>query len=163
MSFGSFRFAWNMQASDVNLAWKLILMTAMGRPAPFGFAPVWAMRSNRTCQVKGVSQGSQLRGTWNEKELNMSEETKTEKAKPPVKKINVGSVQASVWQRHQAEGKIFYTASFQLSYKDGEEWKTSSSYGLNDLINLVKVAMLVHSAILELKRASDPVEGEDAE
>ena len=92
----------------------------------------------------------------------MSEETKTEKAKPPVKKFNVGSVQASVWQR-QAEGGIFYTASFQLSYKDGEEWKTSSSYSRHDLINLVKAAMLSHSAILELKRASDPVESEDAE
>jgi len=92
----------------------------------------------------------------------MSEETKTEKAQPPVKKINVGSVQANIWRR-EAEGKIFYTVSFQLSYKDGEEWKTSSSYGLHDLINLVKAAMLAHSSVLELKRATDPVKEEAAQ
>lgn len=68
----------------------------------------------------------------------------------PVEKIRVGSVQISIWQNQGAEGP-FYTASVELSYNQDGEWRTSTSYGLRDLINLAKAALLAHSAIGKLR------------
>jgi hypothetical protein len=68
----------------------------------------------------------------------------------PVEKIRVGSVQVSIWRNEGQEGP-FFTASVELSYKDGDQWRTSTSYGLRDLINLAKAALLAHSAIGKLK------------
>ena len=32
---------------------------------------------------------------------------------------------------------------------DGDQWKASTSFGLKDLVNLTKAALLAHSAILK--------------
>lgn len=72
----------------------------------------------------------------------------------PVEKIRVGSVQMSIWQNEGQDGP-FYTSSVELSYKDGDQWKPSSSYGPRDLVNLAKAALLAHSAIGKLRSSTE--------
>ena len=70
----------------------------------------------------------------------------------PIEKIRVGAVQISLWQNEGAQGP-FITGRVELSYKDGEQWRTSNSYGARDLVNLAKAALLAHSAIGKLRHA----------
>jgi hypothetical protein len=75
----------------------------------------------------------------------------TETAKPPVAKIRVGLITASIWERSTENG-TFYTVSFERRYRDGEgNFKSSHSYDAQDLLVLAKVADLAHSKILELQ------------
>ena len=52
----------------------------------------------------------------------------------PVKKFNVGAVQAAVWNNDSKEGKQFFSISFDKRYKDKEgNWKSSNSLKTVDL------------------------------
>jgi hypothetical protein len=69
----------------------------------------------------------------------MSEEPK--KNQPEVK-FQSGAVTATVWQNKKkvnGETKEWYTIGTERSYKDGDEWKTTSSMGVNDLPKLALV------------------------
>ena len=40
-----------------------------------------------------------------------------------------------------------FNVTFERSYKDGEEWKTTNSFGRDDLLKLAKLADEAHSWI----------------
>ncbi len=77
----------------------------------------------------------------------------------PVDRFNDGPVHVSIWEKTGTKG-LFRTASFQLRYRDGEEWRTSQSYGSSDIEHLEKAAHEAHSRIerwqQEQKQASAP-------
>jgi hypothetical protein len=78
---------------------------------------------------------------------NETAQTKT----PPVAKIRVDQINASVW-KNQTEKGTFYNVTFESRYRDGEgNWKSSHSYTSNDLLALGKAADLAHSKIVELR------------
>lgn len=55
----------------------------------------------------------------------------------PVHRVNCGLVKAAVWKntikKTDGENIDVFNVTITKSYKDGEEWKTSGSYGINDL------------------------------
>lgn len=53
----------------------------------------------------------------------------TEKTKP-VFKSRHGRVSCAVWANQSAEG-VFHTVTFERSYKDGEEMKSTQSFGID--------------------------------
>jgi hypothetical protein len=55
--------------------------------------------------------------------------------KQPVHKIRYGALSASIWRQESDKGPMF-NVSFQRSYKEGETWKTSTSFGRHDLLVL---------------------------
>ena len=57
----------------------------------------------------------------------------------PVDSFSDGPVQVSIWENQSAKG-AFRAATLQLRYKDGDDWKTASSYGANDLLHLEAAA-----------------------
>lgn len=57
----------------------------------------------------------------------------------PVHQIRQGAVSASIWRQQTDKGPMF-NVTFQRSYKDGETWKTSASFGRNNLLVLSLVA-----------------------
>jgi hypothetical protein len=63
----------------------------------------------------------------------------TKPANKPVHHIRQGVVSASIWRQQTDKGPMF-NVIFQRSYKDGEIWKTSSSFGHNNLLVLSLVA-----------------------
>jgi hypothetical protein len=60
-------------------------------------------------------------------------------ANQPVHHIRHGVISASIWRQETDKGPVF-NVTFQRSYKDGEDWKTSTSFGRNNLLVLSLIA-----------------------
>ena len=74
--------------------------------------------------------------------------------KKPAAKITLYPVSAAIWA-NQTEKGVFYSVTFERSYKDDAgKFHASSSFNTSDLLLLAKVADQAHSKIVEL-RASD--------
>jgi len=67
---------------------------------------------------------------------NNSQE-QSDKKSAPVHSERVGGVKVSTWENKSKEGVSFYTVSMQRSYKDGNDWKNTDSYRINDLPKLI--------------------------
>jgi hypothetical protein len=70
----------------------------------------------------------------------------SEKAKP-VHKVRAGGIEVAVWQKESDKGP-WYSVSMSRSYKQGEEWKQSDSFGADDLLLLCKLLDRAHSWII---------------
>lgn len=65
----------------------------------------------------------------------------------PVHEIRLGAIRASVWQNETAAGTR-HNVTFSRLYKDADQWKSSDSFGRDDLLLLAKVADQAHTWIL---------------
>jgi hypothetical protein len=83
----------------------------------------------------------------------MSDTNETKKH-APVAKVSVGLQTASIW-KNESEGRAFYNVTFDRRYRDAQsDWKSTSSYGRDDLLALAKLADLAHTKILELQNGA---------
>lgn len=74
----------------------------------------------------------------------------TETAKPPVAKLRLGLMNATIWERVTDNG-TFHSVTFERRYRDsGGDWHTTHSYDVNDLLALAKLVDQAHSKIVEL-------------
>ena len=64
----------------------------------------------------------------------------------PVHEVRLGAIKAAVWKNDTQNG-VRYNATFSRLYRDEEEWKTTDSFGRDDLLVLAKVADQAHSWI----------------
>ncbi len=71
----------------------------------------------------------------------------------PIDEVRIGSVKAAIWQNQVGDdGAIRYNVTFGRLYRtDDGEWKTTRSFGLNDLLVLSKLANQVHTRIHQLR------------
>ncbi len=76
----------------------------------------------------------------------MSKQTTETKATRPVHEIRLGLIKGAIWANTTREG-VMFNVTFERSYKDGEEWKTTNSFGRDDLLKLAKLADEAHSWI----------------
>jgi len=53
----------------------------------------------------------------------------------PVHDIRLNGVRASIWKNDTEKGPRFNT-TFEHYYREGEEWKSSHSFGRDDLLTL---------------------------
>jgi hypothetical protein len=61
----------------------------------------------------------------------------------------MGRVRAAIWKKATANGAL-YNATFERLYlKEEGGWKSSSSFGVTELLELAKAADLAHSWIRE--------------
>ncbi len=81
-------------------------------------------------------------------------------AKRPVHEIRMGCVRAAIWENETQNGTR-YNVTFSRLYRDGEQWKDSSSYGRDDLLLLAKVADQVHTWIYRQSQSQSRPEGQD--
>ena len=68
----------------------------------------------------------------------------------PVHVVRFGSIKGAVWRNMTDMGNAsrpMYNVTFSRSYKDGDAWRDSSSFGLDDLLTVSKVADECHSWI----------------
>lgn len=80
-------------------------------------------------------------------------ETTAKTVKPPVAKIRVGLVTASIWER-AAANSVYHGVTFERSYRDANgQWHTTQSYDGVDLLALAKASDLAHTRILEIRAA----------
>jgi hypothetical protein len=79
----------------------------------------------------------------------------------PTATVRIGTVKAAIWQ-NQAGDRTRYNVTFSKSYRDAEgQWKTTHSFGRNDLLLLAKVADQAHSRTVELEQGEETAEQED--
>ena len=79
----------------------------------------------------------------------------TNKTKP-INEVRIGYIKAAVW-KNETEAGVRYNVTFSRLYKDGDSWKSTDSFGRDDLLLLGKVADQTHSWI-----CSQAHENEDA-
>jgi hypothetical protein len=66
--------------------------------------------------------------------------------KKPAHDLRLGSIKAAIWENNLGE-VIKYNVTFCRIYKDETEWKTSDSFGRDDLLVLAKLADQAHTWI----------------
>ena len=73
-------------------------------------------------------------------------------ATKPIAKIGF-PVTAAIW-RNEKGGRAYYSATFQLSYKDDDgNWKRTSAFSIEDLLALAKVADMAHTEMCKFRNA----------
>lgn len=77
----------------------------------------------------------------------MSEPTDTKKNKP-AHELRLGPIKAVVWANNTEYG-VRHNVTITRLYKDGKDWKTTDSFGREDLPLVSKVADLAHSWIYQ--------------
>ena len=73
----------------------------------------------------------------------------------PVHEVRLGRIRAAVWENETPSGKR-HNVTFSRLYKDGEQWKDSTSFGRDDLPLLAKVADEVHLWIFRHAQEAQP-------
>ena len=72
----------------------------------------------------------------------MSTDTKTR----PVHEVRLGRIRAAIWANETQNG-MRHNVTLSRIYKDGEDWKDSTSFGRDDLPLVAKVLDQAHSWI----------------
>jgi hypothetical protein len=65
--------------------------------------------------------------------------------KKPIHEIRLGKVRAAIWENGTDADRVRYGVTFSRLYKDGEQWRDSSSFDRQELLLLGKVADLAHT------------------
>ena len=64
----------------------------------------------------------------------------------PVREVRLGRIRAAIWENETQNGTR-HNVTLSRLYKDGDDWKDSTSFGRDDLPLVAKVADLAHSWI----------------
>ena len=69
----------------------------------------------------------------------------------PVAEVRVGAVKAAIWPNQTESGVVRHNVTFSRIYKDADgNWKSTSSFGRDDLLVVAKVADMAHTKIFEV-------------
>ena len=65
----------------------------------------------------------------------------------PVHEVRLGTVKAAIW-KNETDGGIRYNVTFERLYTQDGEWRSTSSFGRDELLLLGKVTDLAHTWIM---------------
>lgn len=69
-------------------------------------------------------------------------------ANKPTHELRIGTIKAVIWRNETPNGPR-YNISICRLYKDGDQWKESTSFGRHDLLLLAKIVDLAHTWIVK--------------
>jgi hypothetical protein len=70
----------------------------------------------------------------------------------PAEKVTLFPVEAAIWKNTSRGGDPYYSVTFERKYRaEDTKWKSTASFGGDDLLLLAKVADLAHSRVVELR------------
>lgn len=72
----------------------------------------------------------------------------------PVHEIRMGRIKAAIWANDTDNGTRHNVTITRL-YKDGDEWKTSTSFGREELPLVAKIADMAHTWIYQQGQESN--------
>ena len=74
----------------------------------------------------------------------------------PIHEVRLGAIKAAIWKNDTANG-VRYNVALSRIYKDREDnqWKSTDSFGRDDLLVLAKVADLAHTWIHQQGHEAD--------
>lgn len=67
----------------------------------------------------------------------------------PLHEIRLGRIKATIWGNETDAGGFRHNVQIRRLYKQGDDWKTSDTFGRDDLPLLAKVADMAHTWIFE--------------
>jgi len=72
----------------------------------------------------------------------------------PAAEVRYGNIRAAIWRNEgKKNGGAYFTVSIERIYRDDEdEFRTSHSFGRDDLLLLAKVADTAHCRIFDLQQ-----------
>lgn len=74
--------------------------------------------------------------------------------KKPIDDVKLGRIVAAIW-KNETDDTVRYNVTFGRLYKQGDgKWRTSESFGRDDLLRLAKVADMAETRIFELQNSS---------
>lgn len=69
----------------------------------------------------------------------------------PAHEIKIGSIRASIWKNETGHRDTWFNVSITRLYKDGDTWKSSASFGRDDLPLVAKAADMAYAWIWNTK------------
>lgn len=79
----------------------------------------------------------------------------------PVHEVRLGRIKAAIWANETDNG-VRHNVTITRLYKEGEEWRTSTSFGREELPLVAKVADLAHTWIYQQGQESNGNGNSDA-
>ena len=79
--------------------------------------------------------------------------TDTPNKNTPAKELRVGSSKAAVWE-NEPDGRSFFSITVARLYRTNDGWRSTASFGLNDLPHLALLADRAHQAVEKLTRSA---------
>jgi hypothetical protein len=68
----------------------------------------------------------------------------------PVEEVRIGSIKAAIWRNEGESGPRFNITLQRLYRTEDGKWQSTSSFGRDDLLVLMKVADATHTRVMEL-------------
>ena len=78
----------------------------------------------------------------------------------PVAELRIGAVKATVWE-NEVGGITRHNVTFSRLYRDEDQWKTTHSFGFNNLLIVAKLADQAHTLIAERNAETAPAASDD--
>ena len=75
--------------------------------------------------------------------------TDTPEKTPSKRELRVGFSRATNWE-NESDGGSFFSVTFSRLFRTDDGWRSTGSFGLNDLPHLAMLAHRVHQAVDEL-------------
>ena len=79
----------------------------------------------------------------------------TTNTKAPVHQVQLGTIRAAIW-KNDTESGVRYNVTVERIYKDKDEWKSTGSFGRDDLLVLAKAVDQAHTWIFAQPRPEKP-------
>jgi hypothetical protein len=73
----------------------------------------------------------------------MAEQSK----KRPIHELRIGLVRAAIWQNEGTNGS-WHSVTFERLYKEGDDWRSTGSFGRDDLLVLSKLSDQAHTWVV---------------
>ena len=64
----------------------------------------------------------------------------------PAHEIRLGRIKAAIWA-NQGDNGPWFNVTLSRNYKDGDEWKSSASFGREELLSVAKAADMANTWI----------------
>ena len=81
----------------------------------------------------------------------------------PTAEVRLGRIKAAIWANENRNGERWHTVQLTRLYQDGDQWRSTHSFGRNDLLTVAKVADLAHTKVCNLEAAERDREEAPAE
>ena len=65
----------------------------------------------------------------------------------PVHELRLGKMRAAIWGHSNESGEVWYSVTLSRLYRDGAQWKDSTSFSRDDLPIVAKVADMAYAWI----------------
>jgi hypothetical protein len=74
--------------------------------------------------------------------MNSDDEQQRHKAQPPIQAFRLDNIEAAVWEKSSADGRVYHEVTVSRSYRrsDGTWGRSAATFGMRDLATMLQCA-----------------------